>query len=62
MVERGAAAEISRLHERNAKTTACRFVRAGETVNAAADDEQVVGNAFESRQITRAHNTGSWKL
>lgn len=56
MVERGAAAEVTCLDEGDAETATGRLVRAGEPMNAAANDQHVVGVAVESRQITRAHD------
>ena len=54
MVERGAAAEIAGLDERDAEATACRLVRRGQAVNAAADHEQVELRSTRARQRSRA--------
>ena len=57
MVERGAAAEIGRLDERHAQPAARRVVRAGEPVDAAADDEHVVnaGRRVASGRAVASH-------
>ena len=55
VIERCAAAEITGFDQGDAQTTACGFVGAGESLNAAADNEHVVDVAVESRQVTRSH-------
>ncbi len=43
MVERDARSEVARLHERDAEPPARGLVGAGQSMNAAPDDEHVVG-------------------
>src|SRR6476620_11096267 len=52
MIERGAAAKVTRFDQGHAQTTTGRFVGAGKSVNASADDQHVVEVAVESREIT----------
>jgi hypothetical protein len=49
VVEGCAAAEIRRFDQGNAKSTARRFVRASEPMDAAADHEYIVDRALEPR-------------
>ena len=51
MVERGAAAEVVGFDERGAQAAAGGVVRDRQAVDAAADDQHVVGRRREAREI-----------
>ena len=57
MIERRAAAEIAGFDERDPQSAACRLVRAGQAVNAAADDQQVELVRLEPGEIASAHGS-----
>jgi hypothetical protein len=55
VIERRAAAEVVGLDECDTQPAARRVVRAGEPVDTAADDQQIISAALEPGEIARAH-------
>jgi len=60
VVERGSAAEVVALHQRNRQAALRRVVRDRQPVDAAADDEHVEGCVSESVELARAHAESSY--
>src|SRR3954463_9365342 len=57
MIERRPTAKIATFDQGDAQSAACRIVGGGETVNAAADHQQVELVQLEAREIAAAHGS-----